>query len=295
MQIDKTNFYAILWVLLSTGLFALIFAAAKFADGAVGTFQLLLLRYMGALLTVIAPGDVRPLVTAASLRGTGAHFLRACCGCSAAAAITWATARMPVADASTFGCLYGVMIVILGWALLGERLRSGQALAILLAFLGAGMVVAAGGAFQGGVLLWPMVMAFASAVLLALEGVLIRVLSQREAARSVMFFVSLFGILLMALPAAVEWRAAPVGMMLACMALGPVSVLAQYCTIRGYRMAPLAVVGPVDYSWLLFAALIGWVFFDETPGIGVVLGGALILLAGAVLARGDIRRTRVQG
>jgi drug/metabolite transporter (DMT)-like permease len=285
MHFDKTNFYAILWVLLSTGLFALIFAAAKFADGAVGTFQLLVLRYVGALVTVVALGDVRRLADAATPRGVGAHFLRACCGCSAAAAITWATARMPVADASAFGCLYGVMIVILGRALLGERLRAGHSLAILIAFSGAAVVVLAGGAFQGGVLLWPMAAAFASAVLLALEGVLIRLLSQREAARSVMFFVSLFGILLMSIPAAMEWRAAPVGVMLACVALGPVSVLAQYCTIRGYRMAPLSVVGPVDYSWLLFAALIGWVFFDETPGLGVILGGGLILLAGGLLAR----------
>ena len=193
---------------------------------------------------------------------------------------------MPVADASAFGCLYGVLIVILGWAVLGERLRPVQSIAILLAFLGAACVVLAGGAFQGGVLLWPMLAAFASAVLLAFEGVLIRVLSQREAARSVMFFVSMFGIVLMAIPAAVEWRTAPMGVMLACVALGPVSVLAQYCTIRGYRMAPLSVVGPVDYSWLLFAALIGWIFFDETPGSGVILGGGLILVAGALLARG---------
>ncbi|MEP1480090.1 MAG: hypothetical protein ABJK36_03585 [Tateyamaria sp.] len=36
-----TNAEAILWVLLSTALFTVIFAAAKFADGAVGTFQIL--------------------------------------------------------------------------------------------------------------------------------------------------------------------------------------------------------------------------------------------------------------
>jgi drug/metabolite transporter (DMT)-like permease len=50
-------------------------------------------------------------------------------------------------------------------------------------------------------------------------------------------------------------------------------------------MAPLSVVGPVEYSWLLFAALIGWAFCDETPGLGVILGGGLILLAGGLLAR----------
>jgi small multidrug resistance family-3 protein len=35
--------------------------------------------------------------------------------------------------------------------------------------------------------------------------------------------------------------------------------------------------------FFLIAQLIGWIFFHETPGRGILLGGALILTGGAVI------------
>jgi drug/metabolite transporter (DMT)-like permease len=40
----------------------------------------------------------------------------------------------------------------------------------------------------------------------------------------------------------------------------------------------------VDYSWLVFAALIGFAFFGEVPTMGVLVGAALIAGGGIVLA-----------
>jgi len=58
----------------------------------------------------------------------------------------------------------------------------------------------------------------------------------------------------------------------------------QYFTIRGYRIADISVVGPIDYTWLVFAAIIGYVFFNEIPTVGVVLGALLITIGGVLLA-----------
>ena len=66
--------------------------------------------------------------------------------------------------------------------------------------------------------------------------------------------------------------------------LGPLAVAAQYCVVRGYRLASLAIVGPVDYAWLVFAALIGFLFFNEIPTAGVIAGAVVIALGGVVLA-----------
>ena len=72
--------------------------------------------------------------------------------------------------------------------------------------------------------------------------------------------------------------------MLIYMALGPLGVFAQYCTIRGYGMADISIVGPVDYSWLIFASLIGFFAFGEVPTWAVAGGAALIAAGGVVLA-----------
>ncbi|QLQ18242.1 MAG: EamA family transporter [Exiguobacterium profundum] len=62
-------------------------------------------------------------------------------------------------------------------------------------------------------------------------------------------------------------------------------MLGQYCTIRGYRAAPLSVVAPVDNAWLVFAAILGFVAFGEVPGPMTVLGAALIIAGGVALTR----------
>lgn len=275
----------VLWVLLSTGLFTIIFAAAKIGGGQVGAFQLLLLRYVGGLCTLLCLACWQGGVQQFRSARTWSHFARALFGSGAAAAITWASARMPLAEASALAMLYGALSVGLGVVILKERLRFGQILAVLATLLGAGIVVAGRGGFQSGLPALPSLAAVLSAGLLAFEGLLIQRLSRAEPALTVMLYVGVFGIVLMAIPAALDWHALSLRGWVLCIGLGPVAVFAQYCTIRGYRAAPLSVVGPVDYSWLVFAALLGFVAFGETPSVSLYLGGGLIMVGGIQLAR----------
>ncbi|MEM7073733.1 MAG: DMT family transporter [Pseudomonadota bacterium] len=276
---------AILWVLVSTGIFAVLFASAKFAGGAVGTFQIMLLRYAASVVCLLGYAMVRGPGTSLRTPRLLTHFWRAVTGCGAVVAITWASARMPLADATALGMSYGMLSVCLGIALLHERVRPAHWGAVALTGLGAAVVLRGQGAFSGAGPGWPAVVALASAVLMAVEGVLIRVMSQQETALTLMLYVSGFGTVLMLGPALWEWQTLPVTGYALCLALGPVSILAQYCTIRGYRIAPLSVVGPVDYAWLLFAIALGAAVFGERPGPAVLAGGGLIVLGGVWLTR----------
>lgn len=281
---------AILWVLASTAIWTLIFAAAKFADSfaesPMSVFQITLLRYAGALAVLGVLVALNGGLAAHRSRQPLTHLLRAACGTGGAVAITWASARMPIADATAFAMLYGVALVGLGTVFLGERLTRGQALAIAVSVAGAVAVLLAQGAFRGALPVGPALVALASAGMMAVEGLLIRMLGRAEPAPVVMLHVCGFGLVLMLLPAWVTWQPPGWGSVLACLALGPAGLLGQYATIRGYRAAPLSVVGPVDYSWLVFAMLLGWLVFAEAPTPGTLAGAALILTGGAMLARG---------
>lgn len=284
MRSAHNNVEAILWVLLSTALFTVIFAAAKFADGAIGTFQILFLRYIGSCVTLCCLAAYSGSFSQYKSKLPMRHFMRAVFGCSAAAAITWASAHMPVADASAIGILYGVMTVLLGIFFLKEHVGLRHWVAVLISLMGAMVIMFSQGAFQSSLAAIPALIALISAILMASEGLLIRLLSQTESALSMMLHISGFGVLLMCAPAMLEWKNVSAPIILGCLALGPLSVVAQYCTIRGYRIAPLSVVGPVDYSWLVFATILGVVGFGEYPSAGIVAGGALIITGGGVLA-----------
>lgn len=281
------NWEAILWVTAGTAVFSFIFASGKFAGDAASTLQILFLRYVGGFATLVA------VVLATGGRFSrfrsgrpASHFLRALVGAYGGVALIHASANMPIVDATAIGLLYVIFMIGLGVWLLGERITARHWVGIVLCTVGAALVMGSRGAFSSFdvAYLWPAAIALGGAVLLALEGILIKMLTRSDRPMTVLLHVNFFGMLLLALPAFLTWRSTEVFDNLPFVMLGPVGITAQYFIIRGYRMADVSVLGPVDFSWLIFAALIGVVFFQEIPTIGAVLGSAIIAVGGVVLA-----------
>jgi len=54
----------------------------------------------------------------------------------------------------------------------------------------------------------------------------------------------------------------------------------QFLLIRHYSYADSSSTGAFQYSSVIFAGLIGWVWFHQVPNLGVVVGTALICLGG---------------
>lgn len=193
---------------------------------------------------------------------------------------------MPILDATAISLLYVIIIVALGVVLLKERIGPLHWLAIILSTTGAIFVMAARGAFTHFDLSyqWPTAIAVAGALLVAFEAILIRTLSQSEKSLTVLLHVNFFGIFLVVIPAAMTWQSATLTEVGLILLLGPLAIFAQYCVIRGYRLAKVSVVGPIDYSWLIFAGILGYCFFDEVPTSGVLAGTAPIGVSGLILA-----------
>ncbi|MEM6984900.1 MAG: DMT family transporter [Pseudomonadota bacterium] len=276
---------AILWVLLSTFLWTLIFAAGKFADGSMGVFQITLLRYIGGMAALLILLSYQGGLRAHRSRQPWVHLARALSGCGAAVAITWASANMPLIDATAIGLSYGVLALLLGAVVLKEVVTPRHWGAVGVILTGVAIVLVHKGAFQAGFAFWPALAAFLAAFLFAVEGVLISMLGRADRALTVMVYVTFFGFCLMLVPALVEWRWASPGAFVFALALGPLGLLGQYCTIRGYRSAPLSVVAPVDYAWLPFSAVLGLVVFNEIPDAINWLGCAVIVAGGVALSR----------
>ncbi len=50
--------------------------------------------------------------------------------------------------------------------------------------------------------------------------------------------------------------------------------------IAAYRAAPAVIVAPMQYSQIIWAALYGWLFFDEKVDVYTALGSAVIIASG---------------
>ena len=64
------------------------------------------------------------------------------------------------------------------------------------------------------------------------------------------------------------------------MTVGLFGGLAHILLTESYRLAPASVVAPFDYTSMLWAFVLGYVFFRELPTVYVFVGAAIIAAAG---------------
>ena len=285
-ELNLGNLIAILWVLVGTLLFSIIFASSKVFDTEVSPITLVFVRYVaGSLIMIILKLTLSFELTAPTPKVIGMHAIRALSGGIGGVAAIYAASSMSVTKAASIGLLDGAIAVVLGVVFLRERITMLRMIGLALSLLAAYQLV-----FNGsvGASAWigqvnsATFMAFLGAFLMALEAVLIKVLSQRETAHSVLFYVNALGAFIFAAPgiwllADVSWTS-----ILSICLLGPIAILGQYCFTFGYRSADLAIVGPVGYSWIVFAAAIGFII-GEPFNITVLVSSILIVFSGFVL------------
>lgn len=283
----KSNAKGIAWATVAVGLFALIYISGKLTGGSVSALQIIWLRYVGGFATVVSliffSGESwKSLAT----RQPHVHLLRAAAGGGGGVAAIYAAANMPVADATAIGLLDGLFTILLGVFILREVVSIRQWAAALLCLAGAAIVVFGNGAtLQMDAALWlPATVALAGAVLVAVESILIKTLARSEASLNVLFYVNFFGMIVFALPGLWSWQSIPNSHLTAFLCLGPVAIIAQTCNIEAFRNSDAAMIGPVRYSWIVFGALFGLLFFGEQPNAATYVGSALILSSGIWLA-----------
>ena len=66
----------------------------------------------------------------------------------------------------------------------------------------------------------------------------------------------------------------------ALIAVGLCGGIAHILLTESYRLAPASLVAPYDYTSMIWAFLLGYVFFGELPTVFVFAGAAIIAGAG---------------
>ncbi len=283
---DLDNLRAVLFMLGSIGFFSAMFASGRFVGDEASALQIYFLRFLGGFLTVLCVALVlRRSASSLRSRKPSLQVLRIFGGAFGGVALVHANANMPIVDANAISQLSAIFLVVLGMAFLGERPRAWHFVAILVCVLGAATVMAARGAFSNfsPAYLGPASIALLGALLMAFESLFIKLLTRVDDMLTTLLYANALGTLILLVPALLTWQSWG-AVNLALLALGPLAILAQYCTFRGYMLADVTLIAPIKYSGLIFAAAIGWIFFAEAPTLGVVLGACLIAAGGIRLA-----------
>jgi drug/metabolite transporter (DMT)-like permease len=277
--------------LLSAVLLAIMFALVKLASTrGVNLVESLFYRQIGSATCAVALVASGPGFGSLRTRRVGAHVSRMAIGMTAMALNFAAMTMLPLADATAIGFAVPIFSTLLAALLLGEGTGRWRWAAILAGFAGVLLIVQPGG---NAVPLDGAAVAILGALLTAAVTIVIRRLGATERATTTVFWFAVSSLAPMGL--LMLWFArshdAATWMILGGMAAS--GGVAQITLTASLRLAPVAMVMPMDYTSLLWATLLGLVIFAEAPSPSTWLGAPVIIASGLVIVWREHRLARL--
>ena len=197
-------------------------------------------------------------------------------------------AYLPLPDVTAIGFAAPLMTVIFAALILGERLRVYRMSAVLLGLVGVVVILAprlsisSGGAMESAAQIG-VILVLASAMFRALAQIHIRRLAQTEQTAAIVFYFSMTTTVLSLLTLPFGWTMPDAGAIAMLICAGLIGGVAQIFITSAYRFADAAVIAPFDYASILFAMIIGYVFFADVPTPQMLLGSAIVILSGLLI------------
>ncbi|MES2784793.1 MAG: DMT family transporter [Pseudomonadota bacterium] len=248
-------------------------------------FQTQFLRYFFSLVVMM------PLVIRAGLASympvkVAGHFTRG--GVHTLGLVMWFAALPHITIADTTALSFtGPIFIMLGAAwFFAERMRWDRWVAAVIGFAGVLIVVAPKLTGVGGG--WSLLM-LASSPVFAASFLLTKALTRYEKPGVIVVWQSIT-ITLMSLPLAVPyWQAPTLLQWFTFLLCGFLGALAHYCLTRSFIVADISATQSVKFLELVWASLLGWLVFTETPSRTTLIGGAVICAATLWIARREAR------
>ncbi len=278
---DNTRL-GILAMLLAVLMFSLNDVLGKWLASTYWVGQLLMLRGIAALavLSVFIGRSGWRVIFDVSRPGVMA--VRMALTAIEVASFYYAVKHMPLADAITFWMAAPIYVAALSPLLLGEHVGWRRWTAIGIGFLG--VVIALRPSSE--TLTLPALVAILGSLAFGLMMISGRALRQSHDLALVFWPTlasGLFGaaLVLIGLTSASNAWVTPLPHHYILLGLlGVVALAAHYFTNKSLILADASTVTPYQYTLLLWAMIFGWLFFDETPQITTLIGGALIVVSG---------------
>ncbi len=222
----------------------------------------------------------------------GAHMRRAVMGMIGMALNFGGMILLPMTEAATISMSVPIFAVVFAALLLGEAVGRTRWTAVAVGFVGV-LVVLQPAALVTGAGMPPVgaLVALAGALMTALITVAVRDLGRTESAGATVFWFTALSLipLGLAMPFVASAHDTTGWMLLG--GLGLSGAVAQLALTGALRLAPVAVVMPMDYSSLLWSLAMGWLVFGTLPVASTWAGAPLIIASGIIIAWREHKRS----
>jgi len=208
------------------------------------------------------------------------HLLRTVFSSIAVLALFYAVRETPLAKVTALSFTMPIFTALLAIYFLGEAVGVRRWAAILFGFAGAMVVLRPGFVvIDSGSLT-----AILSAFLFALTILVVKTLTRTDSIVTISVYGALMRIPFSLIPAILVWQTPRIEHLAWFAAIGILEAAAAFSFTQALKDADTAVITPMFYLQLIWAAALGYVFFAEVPGTFTWVGAAMIVGATTYIA-----------
>jgi drug/metabolite transporter (DMT)-like permease len=205
--------------------------------------------------------------------------------------IVFAYRVMPMAEAQAISFIHPVLLTVLAVIFLGEKVSLLGWIAVLLGFSGVLIIVRpSGGLFTPAAFL-----PLGLALCFSSYQIFTRLIAGKEDSLKSLFWVLLVGSLAMSLALPFSWiDPTPKGLFFFAL-IGVTSGIGHFSTIKALEFAPASLLAPFAYIQLLWVSILGVLIFGDFPDSLTLIGMAVVVAGGLLVAASAGKRARRQG
>ena len=246
-----------------------------------GPLQISCLRSLSSWLFLLLPIGWHG--TWATLRPSNPslHLFRAVLGVGMLASFVFAVHRLSLAQTYSLFLAAPLLMTALSVPLHGEKVTGKRWAAIVIGLSGVLVILQPWG--NAG---FSMIAASAAAlatVCYSLSGLTVRSLGRSNSSMSMVFWYLLLVGIATGLLAIGDWRPVLGSDWVWLIGIGITGALGQMWLTDAFRRAPPSVVGPFEYTAILWALAIDWIFWSASPSLSLVVGAGIVIASGIVV------------
>jgi len=275
MPVSQAN-VAVLYLLVAIGLIALVDTTCKFYTDELHAVMLVWGYFVGITVFVGGYFGVRGQFNLLRSNRPVLQFIRPGFLVLSIASLFVSLTYLPIADATAIGFTGPLFMTALSVPFLGERVGWHRWLAVIVGLAGVLVIVRPGGAVWH----WSAGMAVLGAVCFALFQLFTRRLANADRHQTTLLYTSIGGTVWASLIVPFFWTTPSLNHVLMFLIIGTMGAGAHFCMIQAFSKAEASFLAPFNYSKMIWVMILGYLVFDDVPGLDTLIGSAVIAAAG---------------
>ena len=272
------------FMLVSTVTGSMLVASVRHLGTDIHPFEMVFFRSFFGLI-FFAPWLIRQGLAPLRTRHIILHGARSGLQVATGLAFFTALTLAPLAKVTALQFSAPLFATVLALVVLGETIRARRIAALIIGFAGTLIIVRPGfvEVDLGSALV------LISAVMIGLIMILIKILSRIESSATITFYAALLGTPFALIAALPVWRTPSPEHWPWLIAIGFLGSLSQLAFTQAFKEADVTAVLPLDFTRLIWIAIIGYAVFGEIPDVWTWVGGAVIFSSATYIAFREIR------